>query len=91
MAHILVREIPQYILANDEIGIRQVADSAHRCKRNVVSGAILVIIDYGVNEIEPLIGIPLQSITLENCQSPQPTSTTEVTALLCMRSASIRM
>ena len=68
MAHILVREIPQYILANDEIGICQVADSPHRCKRNVVSGeAILANIDYGVNEIEPLIGIPLQSITLENC------------------------
>lgn len=68
MAHILVREIPQYILANDEIGIRHVADSPHRCKRNVVSGeVILANIDYGVNEIEPLIGIPLQSITLENC------------------------
>ena len=54
MAHILVREIPQYILANDEIGIRQVADSPHRCKRNVVSGeAILANIDYGVNEIAP--------------------------------------
>ena len=68
MAHILVREIPQYILANEEIGIRQVADSAHRCKRSVFPGeAILANIDYGVNEIESLIGIPLQSITLENC------------------------